>query len=76
MTDFEKTKELFDSLGIVYKILDFKTDDWRKIDGMTGLMIEAGEYDDLPPVCGYYGFYTLFYFDEKTGKFHKVGLWE
>lgn len=70
MTDFERTKQFLDSLGILYSCkngnITFGKDSYGE------------EYDGYPScdkVGGYYGFCTRFEFDE-YGKFLIVGAWE
>ena len=66
MTDFDRTKELLDSLGITgYKI--------KKIKGGISITITADGCGKL--VDGYFDFYTEYKFDD-YGKFIGLGIWE
>lgn len=70
LTDFEGTKQFFDSLGILYS---------QENNTITfGKDTHGEEYDGYPScdkIDGYNGFYTSFEFDE-DGKFLSVGAWE
>ena len=60
MTDYEKMKGLYDSLGIEYEASQLE-DEHSKIY--------------LPEGKGYCGFYCEFYFN-KEGRFLEYGVWE
>lgn len=63
MTDFEKLKEVFTSLGIACS------------DELGGVEIEK-DVDSIYIEEGYSGFYTVFNFDKKTGKLKSYGAYE
>jgi hypothetical protein len=74
MTDFERTKQFLDSLGILYV--------HNKLDNSIqfGVPLHKKDRDYYPhPKCdkvsGYGGNYTSFEFD-KNGEFIRVGAWE
>jgi len=68
MTDFERTKQFLDSLGISYS-----TDSGNITFGNN--QYNDGEFPLCNKVDGYSGFYTRFEFDE-SGNFLTVGAWE
>ena len=61
MTDKEKLCNLLTEFGV----------GWREIkEG-----VKCGGYHKYEKITGYYGFYTLFEFDD-DGKFLQMGAWE
>lgn len=71
-TDYERTKEFMDSLGILYSNYTVY-DTQNVVFGNTDLSDDV--FPDCDKVGGYDGFYTRFEFDE-NGKFLTVGAWE
>ena len=76
-TDYERTKEFLDSLGILYG----DNEDYQQhLNGVRKYIIFGNpSYGQDFPQCdkveGYSGFFTAFNFDE-SGKFLTVGAWE
>lgn len=67
-SDFNKTKQLLDSFGILYSI--------DNSDITFGLPDSVRDkFPKCDKIKGYDGFYTKFEFDE-NGKFICVGAWE
>ena len=76
MTDLERMKNLFDKIGLQYKIITSidvnKTDTHTTGHGMTSVLWDM--YLEIDEGAGYAYFYTLFYF--LKGKFQGHGVWE
>jgi hypothetical protein len=66
MTDLERFKELFNSVGVEFEVT--KTNE----AGDHLVSLEAGKQ---PKVDGYNGFAAVFMFDFE-GKFRELGVWE
>ena len=76
MTDLEKFKELYDSIGVEY-YFDLKESfapGPSVLKRTSHLMFIYEDHDD-PKLAGYPGFYTRIEFSKK-GKFIKQGFWE
>lgn len=69
-SDLDRTKELLDSLGVLYACEEYSI-----IFGNTSRGEEFDGFPECDKVEGYNGFYTMFRFDE-DGNFLTVGAWE
>jgi hypothetical protein len=82
-TDYERTKEFLDSLGILYgdntreryERYDIHLNGIRKHITFGSPSYGEDDFLECDKVEGYSGFFTEFTFDE-SGKFLTVGSWE
>lgn len=73
MTDFDRFKALYESLGIPFEKSNKPvTREYPEIEGAFKVVLEAQEHEKLE---GYYDFKTEIIFD-KNGNFYKQGFWE
>ena len=78
MTDFEKTKSLFDSMGIKYKSENHDSiKEWKHIGGDEYDHLDDFNFNQIITIdqgIGYEHFHSVFFF--LNGKFVFHGIWE